>query len=163
MNPQLTLCEHFAAPGFASLAVRPDDMLEWYDGPVDAVVRCEACGSAAIVAMLDWSPSCDVRVYGLAALDPAAIALFMRDRARGSCDVARLGNELHALVSAAGRAERVIAVDVRIDRVLANVPCPGERGIPTGDLAARLPPVDDTRWFDLVGRPKQTTDSRDHR
>lgn len=157
MNAALALCPHFASPGFRSLAIEPDDVLTWFDGPVDGVVRCGSCGAAALVVLLDWSRSTSERVFALASLDPAAFDLFRRNRERGSCDAGRLAAEVQALWSSAGPAELLIGVDVGSGAVWANVPDPDASGLPTEAFPDRLPPAHDAHWFERVGRAKRTS------
>ena len=154
MDAGLVLCSHLASSDPASLAPARDDILEAYDGPVDAVVRCSVCESAALIVMLDWSRTTDLRIYAMAALDPSAFALFQRNRARGSCDASRLASELHALWASAGPAERLLAVDVRTGRVVAKARHPGGAGLPIEAWTERLPAAEDQRWFELVGLSK---------
>lgn len=155
MNADLALCPHLASSGLRSLAIEPDDVLAWFDGPVDGVVRCGACGGAALVLLLDWNHSTTERVFALAPLDPAAFDLFRRNRDRGSCDAGRLAAEVQALWSSAGPAERLIALDVGAGAVLANVPNPAPSGLPTEAWTERLPPEHDAHWFERVGRVKR--------
>jgi hypothetical protein len=157
VNDELALCPHFASPGFRSLAIEPDDVLAWFDGPVDGVVRCGSCGAAALVVLLDWNRSTSERVFALAPLDPAAFDLFRRNRDRGSCDAGRLAAELQALWSSAGRAERLIALDVGSGAVVANVPDPAPAGLPTEAFPDRLPPEHHESWFERVGRAKRAS------
>ncbi len=157
MNTDLVLCRQLASPRLVSVLPTPEDCLEWYDGPVIAVVRCPSCDSAALVVMLDWSRRTGVRIFAMAALDPAAFALFQRNCERGSCDASRLASEWHALWATAGAAERLLAVDVATGEVLVNVPHPGVSGLPTEPWTERLPPEHDTRWFELVKLAKAAT------
>jgi len=109
VNPAIALCPHLAADSLAALAVAPDDALEWHDGPIVAVVRCPVCGGAGLIDLLDWTEGGRTRVYALGGIDPAAVALYHRNVARGSCDLARRQREVEALVASAGPPERLVA------------------------------------------------------
>jgi hypothetical protein len=154
VNPELSLCEHLRSLVLPTLPIDPADILEWYDGPVVAVVRCQRCAVAGLVAMLDWNASHSVRVFGLAAFEPQVLAIFWRNTDRGSCDASRLGREMHALLSSAGPAERLLAIDVRTNEVRAVAPYPSERGLPTERLEERLPREESDQWFELAGLTK---------
>jgi hypothetical protein len=154
VNPGLSLCEHLRSLGLRSLPIESADVLEWFDGPVVAVVRCRDCTGAGLVAMLDWNASHTVRVFGLAAFELQVLAVFLRNTRNGSCDVSRLGRERYALLSSAGPAERLVAIDVAANEVRAVAPYPREGGLPTEPLEERLPRGDDEQWFKLAGLSK---------
>jgi hypothetical protein len=154
VNPALSLCEHLRSFELRALPIESSDVLEWFDGPVVAVVRCQRCARAGLVAMLDWNASHGVRVFGLAAFELEVLAVFLRNTRNGSCDVSRLGRERHALLSSAGPAERLVAIDVAANEVRAVAPYPREGGLPTEALEERLPPEDDDQWFELAGLSK---------
>ena len=151
MNSELSLCEHLRSLELSTLPIDSADVLEWYDGPVVAVVRCQSCAAAGLIAMLDWSASHAVRVFGLAAFEPQVLAVFLRNTQRGSCDASRLGREMYALLSSTGPAERLVAIDVGTNEVRAVAPYPGEGGLPTERWEERLPPEGNDRWFELAG------------
>ena len=154
MNPGLSLCEHLRSLELSALRIDSADVLEWYDGPVVAVVRCPHCASAGLIAMLDWSASHTVRVFGLAAFEPEVLAVFLRNTRRGSCDASRLERETDALLSSAGPAERLVALDVRTNEVRAVAPYPYQGGLPTERWDERHLPAEDDRWFQLAGLSK---------
>ena len=154
MNPELSLCEHLRSLELRALPIDSADVLEWYDGPVVAVVRCHRCSGAGLVAMLGWNASHAVRVFGLAAFERQVLAIFRRNTDRGSCDASRLGREMDALLSSAGPAERLVAIDVRTNEVRAVAPYPREGGLPTERLEERLPLEESAQWFELAGLTK---------
>ena len=134
MNPAVALCPHLRADDLAHLSIDPAGMLEWWDGPVTAVARCDRCDGRGVLELLDWSRSHRVRIFALAAIEPAAVALFLRNRERGSCDLARADREVEALFASAGAVERVIAVDVEPETFMA-------------------PPLTDLTWAMLASMP----------
>lgn len=154
MNPAIALCEHLASDALPRVEMAPADVLDWYDGPVVAVVRCSRCRALALFVMLDWSLGHDLRIFAAAALEAEALEIFRRDAQRGSCDVTRPDREVHALLSAAGPAERLVAVDVASGAVRASAASPRESGLPGGPWQERLPPEGDDEWFRHVGLPK---------
>jgi hypothetical protein len=120
----LSLCAHLAAlaPGPAPFALPPDEILDYDDAPVVAVVRCTACGGCGWLALIEWDPSRGApRVYALAAIRAADVALYFRNRARGSCDAARSAAELAALEASAGPFERIVALEHRPEPVVVAV------------------------------------------
>lgn len=151
MNPDVTLCEHLASDSLAVLAVAPDDVLEWQDGPIVAVVRCPVCGRAGLLEMLDWSDDQRVRVHALAGLDPAAFALFRRNAERGSCDLARRRHEIEALVASAGPAERLIAREAVAGAVLRSAAWPADVAPPSDSWQQRVSRARDSGWFARLG------------
>lgn len=154
MNPELSLCEHLRSLELAALPVDSDDILEWYDGPVVAIVRCHLCAAAGLITMLDWNASHVVRVFGLAAFQTEVLQVFVRNTNRGSCDVSRFEREVHALLSSAGPAERLVVLDVRTNEVRAVAPYPHKGGLPTGRWDEHLPREDEDEWFTLAGLSK---------
>jgi len=155
MNPELRLCEHLAQ--LRSEAFQPEiaHAFLFQDGPVDAIVRCDACEAHALLRLADWAPpDYAVRVYTLAPLRAEDGALFLRNLARGSCQVARAAAELDALVAAAGSVQLLLAIDVRRERVLAAGRPPSALARAPGAFPERLPRADDATWFDALGLDK---------
>jgi hypothetical protein len=155
MRPELALCSHLSELRAGAEAPQLAHALLWQDGPIDAVVRCARCGAHALLRMLDWAPPrFDRRVYSLAALRAEDSALYLRNLERGSCQVGRASAELDALVAAAGPSERLVALDVDRERVVASAALPaGARGEPEA-FPARLPSGPDERWFAALGLEK---------
>lgn len=156
MNPELALCTHLRAlaPGPAPFTLAPEEILDWYDGPVEAVARCNACGACGWLELLDWDPRPRLRIYALAAIREADVALFLRDRARGSCDVARARAELEALAASAGPSERLVALALPELRVVAVAGAEPGLAPPAGAWAERIPAPADGRWFARLGLAK---------
>jgi len=155
MNPELSICAHLSELRAGDAVPPVAHALLWQAGAVDAVVRCPRCGAHALLRLLDWAPPrFALRVYSLAALRAEDSALLLRNLERGSCQVARTEAELGALVAAAGPSERLVALDVARDRVVASAPLPeGARGEPEA-FPARLPRREDARWFAALGLEK---------
>ncbi|MBM4383296.1 MAG: hypothetical protein FJ091_07975 [Deltaproteobacteria bacterium] len=149
------LCAHLAslAPGAGMPEIAHAFLFQ--SGAIDAVVRCPECGAHALLRMLDWAPPAyTARVYSLAALREADVALYLRNLARGSCQVSRASAELDALVASAGACERLVALDVASERLIASAPLPqGLSGEPAL-FPARLPRANDERWFAALGLTK---------
>lgn len=154
MNSELSLCEHLRSLALSALPIDSADILDWYDGPVVAVVRCPLCAAAGLIVMLDWNASHAVRVFGLAAFEPQVLAVFRRNTDRGSCDASRLDREMYALLSSAGPAERLVAIDVGKNEVRGVAPYPHEGGLPTERWQERLPPEENQQWFEHTGLSK---------
>ena len=140
MRAGLSLCAHLAAlePGPAPFTLAPEEILDWRDGPVEAVVRCRTCGSCAWLELLDRDPRRPLGVFALAALRAADVELYLRDRARGSCDVGRARAELEALAASAGPFERVLALEAAELRVVAAAALAPGVAVPAGAWLARL-------------------------
>ena len=154
MRASVRLCEHLGAPDLQTLPIAPGDVLDWCHGPVAAIVRCPCCAAPGLLLMLDWSPSGRVRIHALAGLEPEPLAIYRRNLARGSCDVARAQREGSALLASAGPMERLLALDSRSHAVLASGPGPMGLGLPDAPWQERLPPARDTRWFARLGLDK---------
>lgn len=158
MNPDLELCAHLGGDGFEECAFEARDLLDWYDGPVAAVVRCLDCPGRALVQLIDWSRSHVVRVFSLAALSGEAHETYLRNVDKGSCDPGRLTLEREALVASAGPACRIVAIDVDSHAVVASAPRAPSLAIPIGTWQERLPPEEDPSWFKALGLEKRTGD-----
>jgi hypothetical protein len=152
-NAELALCAHLAAlaPGAAPFTLAPEEILDWYDGPVEAVARCTTCGACGWLELLDWDPRRRLRIYALAAIRAADVALYLRDRARGSCDVARARAELEALAASAAPCERLVALELPELRVVAVADAEPGLALPAGAWAERIPAPAASRWFARLG------------
>ena len=113
MKTDRALCPHFAAalPGRAPFALAPGEIVEWQDGPVEAVVRCRACGACGWMQLVGRDSQQELRIFALAALRIDDVALYFRNHARGSCDVGRARAELEALAASAGPFELLVALN----------------------------------------------------
>lgn len=157
MNPAIALCPHLRADDLAQLAIDATGVLEWFDGPITAVARCIHGDGHALLELLDWSRSHRVRIFAMAAIEPDAVALFLRNRARGSCDLSRADREVEALFASAGAVERVVALDVDHNAVLATIARPDGLFLPAAPWRDRLPPEADASWFTSLGIDKATS------
>jgi len=130
MRADLALCAHLAAlaPGPAPFTLAAEEeLLAGYDGPELAVVRCRTCGACGWLERLEGAARPGLRVFALAAIREADVALYLRDRARGSCDAGRARAELDALAASAGPFERLLALaagELRIAASAALAPGP---------------------------------------
>jgi len=156
MNAELALCAHLSAlaAGAAPFRLAPEEILDWHDGPVEAVARCNACGACGWLELLDWDPRRRLRIYALAAIRDADVALYLRDRARGSCDVARARAELEALAASAGPCERLVALELPELRVVAVAGAGPGFALPAGAWSERIPAPADAHWFARLGLAK---------
>lgn len=113
MRSDRALCTHLASalPGTAPFALEPGEILAWSDGPLEAVVRCRVCGACAWLERVERDEQSTPRRFVLAGLCAEDVALYFRNRARGSCDVGRASAELEALAASRGAFERLIALD----------------------------------------------------
>jgi hypothetical protein len=68
--------------------------------------------------------------------------------------VARARAELDALIAAAGANERLLALDLARERVVASAPPPPGGAAEPDAFPARLPRVEDARWFAALGLEK---------
>ena len=121
MRSDRALCLHLAAavPGPAPFALAPDEIVAWQDGPVEAVVRCRTCGACGWLHRVDRDPQQGLRSFALAALRIDDVALYFRNRARGSCDVGRGRTELEALAASAGPLERLVTLNAGMSELVA--------------------------------------------
>jgi hypothetical protein len=156
VDPGVSLCAHLAAlePGAAALTLAPDEIVGWYDGPVEAIARCATCGAPAWLELLDWSRDRSIRVFALAGLRARDAAVYLGNVKKGSCDPKRARAELEALAASAGPFEKLVAWHVREARLLAAAPLPPQTAVPAGAWSERLAAPDDTRWFTRLGLDK---------
>ena len=68
---------------------------------------CDGCGW---LRQVEREPRGRLRVYALAAVRGEDVALYFRNRARGSCDAARARAELEALAACTGPCERLVTL-----------------------------------------------------
>ncbi|HEM46531.1 MAG TPA: hypothetical protein ENO23_05735 [Alphaproteobacteria bacterium] len=151
MNPARELCPHLASETLPALPLAPDDVLEAWDGPAVACARCAVCAEGVLLVMVAWRPGDRVRVFSLAGIDPADVAVYRRNVARGSCDLARFEQETAALHACAGPVERLVALDVDTGRVLASAPRPADWRAPAEDWDARCVADGAGGWYVRLG------------
>ena len=156
MRSDLALCAHLAAaaPGPVPFALVPDEIVEWWNGPVEAVVRCRSCGACGWLELVDRDPQQELRIFALAALRNDAVALYFHARARGSCDVARARAELEALAASAGPFERLVALNEDASELVAVAIHPPDLVVGGAPWTERLPEAEDSRWFTRLGLEK---------
>jgi hypothetical protein len=156
VNPEVSLCSHLGAleAGDAVFTIAPNEIVGWYDGPVEAIVRCGVCRVPAWIELLDWSHDRTVRVFALAGLRERDAAVYLRSATKGSCDPKRGRAELDALAAAAGPFERLFAWHASEQRVLAAAPLPRHRGVPAGEWTQRIAAQGDGTWFACLGLDK---------
>lgn len=122
-----------------------------------AIAQCARCDGLGLLELLDWSRSRRVRIYALAGIERAAVALFERNRERGSCDLSRADREVEALFWSAGAVERVLALDVEGNAVLAAASRPSGLSLPSAPWRERLLEEADASWFMRLGLEKSAT------
>lgn len=156
MRSDLVLCPHLAAavPGPAPFTLAPDEIVEWWDGPVEAVVRCRSCGACGWLRLVDRDPQRELRIFALAALRIDDVALYFHNRARGSCDVGRARAELEALAASAGPFERLVALNPETSELVAVAAHPPGLSVAGGPWTERIPQPGDSRWFVRLGLEK---------
>ena len=115
------------------------------------MVRCARCDEAGLVELVDWSDAGRLRVYALAGIAPDAVALWRRDLARGSCDLARRERETEALVASAGPPTRLVARDNATGAVVRTVAWPRGARMPIAPWPERVGRTRDPRWRAALG------------
>lgn len=155
MRGDVALCEHLRGAS-APLRIEPDEILLFEEGPVEAIVRCERCGAAGWIELIDCSRDRAVRVFALAALREQDAAVYLHNVSRGSCDLARRGAEAEALAASAGPFERLVAWNVAEARSLGTAPLPARPALPAGAWRERLgATAAETAWFAQLGLEKE--------
>jgi hypothetical protein len=102
-----------------------DDQL----GPADGLASCRECGAAYLLEMLDWRGS--ERLLRLAVLRADVADRLLHDLERGSCDAGRAAAELSHVRSLARTVPWLLLVDTSGPRIVALVPAPADRTVPT--------------------------------
>lgn len=154
MRADVALCAHLdgARP---ALRIEPDEVLLFDDGPVEGIVRCAQCGAPGWIELIDCSPDRALRVFALAGLREADVALYLRNAQKGSCDLARRGAEAEALAASAGPFERLVAWRVHEPHPLALASLPASVALPSGAWRERLgATATDATWFRHLGLEK---------
>jgi ribosomal protein S18 acetylase RimI-like enzyme len=155
VNPELQLCPHFYRLRLHRFQPDVVHSFAFQSGVIDAIVRCKDCDAHALMRLADWAPpDYTLRVYTLAALRPEDSALYIRNTARGSCQISRINAEVEALVAAAGPVQVMFAADTRRERVIAAGRLPPHLAAEPGPFPERLPLTDDVRWFAILGMDK---------
>jgi hypothetical protein len=152
MRSDRSLCPHLAAalPGRAPFTLAPDEIVEWQDGPVEAVVRCRSCGACGWLQLVDRDPHQALRIFALAALRSDDAALYFRNRARGSCDVGRARAEFEALAGSTGPFELLVALNLDTTELVGVAAYPPELAEPEG--AGDLPRIAELAWRGVAPR-----------
>ena len=130
MRSDRALCSHLAAarPGPLPFTLAPDEILEWREGPVEAVVRCRACGACGWLQLVERDAAHAQHTFALAALRVDDVALYFRNRARGSCDALRASAELEAFAASRGPFERLVTLDADATKLVALAAHPPAAG-----------------------------------
>lgn len=118
-DPAAMICEHVAAaqPGDTPFLV--DVVLDDSGGLTDGLVRCSVCDASYLIELLAWrGPTLALRRFRVSTMRKADAALYVRDIARGSCDLNRSGAERSALEQQATLSACIIELDVNGMRVL---------------------------------------------
>lgn len=102
-----------------------DDQL----GPTDGLASCRSCGTVYLLEMLDWRGA--ERLMRMAVLERALATRLLRDLDRGSCDAGRAAAELAHVRSLAVAVPQLLLVDTAIPAIVAAVPTPADRPLPT--------------------------------
>lgn len=128
-------------------------VLDQWQGPTDAVVRCGVCGEVALLRLLHWSGrNLCTRIYALASIDSAAFAVFVRNMRSASCDLSRHGAEVQALMATAAPVSEGLIVLVPEMQVLATLDL-GEIGKIAIKSWRDIAPVEnDPRWLAILSR-----------
>lgn len=155
MRADVALCAHLKEPS-PPLRIDSDEILLFDEGPVEGIVRCRRCGAPAWIELIDQSPDRTLRVFALAGLRAADVAVYLHNAQKGSCDLTRRGAEAEALAASAGPFERLVAWDVDGARPLAAAALPESCALPSGAWRERLgaTATDDT-WFTRLGLEKR--------
>jgi hypothetical protein len=155
MRADVALCAHLQEP-VPPLRIEPDEILLYDEGPVEGIVRCRRCAAPGWIELIDQGHDRAIRVFALAGLRAADVAVYLRNIQKGSCDLARRGAEAEALAASAGPFERLVAWSVPEARPLAAATLPEAPALPGGAWRERLraAAMDDT-WFERLGLEKR--------
>jgi hypothetical protein len=153
MNTDVKLCEHLRGLDAGS-SIEFEEIFDWNDGAVTAVLRCEDCGAMALAVMIDMSDSGTTRVYWAAGLREADLRLYVRNTRSGSCDAQRHEQETDAFFACAGPAERLIAIDLEGACIVSACAFPADISAPTASWFDRVSDGVDTNWFERAGLDK---------
>lgn len=156
MRDDVSLCAHLRGERPA-LAIAPDGVLEWLDGPITAVARCVRCGGLALLELLDWSEDRRVRIYAAAGLDAEPLAVYRRNARGATCDPSRLDRETAALLACAGPVERLLALATDESEARASAPPPRGFTVSPASWQQRLPAPGDPTWFERLGLAKRAS------
>jgi hypothetical protein len=133
------LCLHLRDAKHAAFPFDVELALDDQSGFTDAVVTCRTCGQHVLLEMLEWGGArYEARIYRASLVPANAVALYLKDRARGSCDVKRAGAEAHAFTSLAQLTSSLVALDLGKREVTAVVSVPAGTDVPMDSWRVRL-------------------------
>lgn len=125
------LCVHIATAAHEPYPFELDIVLDDQSGFTDAVVECRTCAQSVLLEMLEWSGKhYEERVYRTSLVPADAVALFRKNRARGSCDVKRSGAEAHAFTHLAELTPWLVALDLGKREMLGATRLPSGTDVP---------------------------------
>lgn len=132
-------CEHFVTAEPAPFPFDVEMVLDGVSGFTDAIVRCRTCKQAYLIEMLDWwGARFQRRTFRTSLLADDVVALFARDRQRGSCDVKRASAEWHAVQTQAKLTALRITLDLDTSQQIESRVLPNDADIPMGHWRERL-------------------------
>ena len=141
------LCHHFADAVDAPFPFDVEIVLDDQAGFTDAVVTCRYCGQHVLLELLEGGGArFEARVYRASLVPTQAVALYLKDRARGSCDVKRAGAEAHAFTSLAELTPHLVALDLGAREVSGVVRLPDGVDVPMTSWRERSAAATANMW-----------------
>jgi hypothetical protein len=138
-KPSTTACAHLARASSGPYPFRIDTVLDEQGGITDAIVRCQDCGQAYLIELLDWSGDIrEQRRYRTSRIDDAVIERFKHNRRRGSCDVNRSAAEWFTVQSQARLTDLALTLDTRRAELVSAERLPADADVPMGHWRERL-------------------------
>lgn len=142
-------CTHdWSIPGSE---LKPVFVIDDWQGPTDAIVRCQACGAYVLIRLLHWSGrNLATRIYALASLDDDAVHIFLRNMKSAYCDLSRHGAETDMLIATATGIDGGVILQVPELRVRSRLEAAelGDRKIVS--WRSEAPDETDSHWLAIL-------------
>ncbi|MBT3427199.1 MAG: hypothetical protein HOL98_14835 [Gammaproteobacteria bacterium] len=99
-------------------------LIDDWQGPTAAIIKCLHCALPGIIWMQAWSGKLNsLRIFSLAKLRTSTVKVFLDNQNRAFCDLARPSMELEALVASAEPCCQLFALDLNTGHLGENISC----------------------------------------
>lgn len=131
--------------------LEPAFIIDDWQGPTDAVVRCRDCGHFMLLRLLHWrGRNLATRIFALADLDDQAVTVFLRNMKSAFCDLSRHGAEADMLIATASAITGGVILEAPQLHVLAPLGT-AELGNPKLESwRKQAPDPDDPKWLAVL-------------
>lgn len=95
----------------AGAAITPDQVIDNWLGPTQALIHCEKCKQPAVLYLLAWTGDrLARRLFAVSEVTPEAAETYLHNVSRDYCDLTRKGSETEALLQTMEIASVILAM-----------------------------------------------------